>query len=211
MPAHASQEELRLAFAAGALPAAPALVLATQMALDPACRREVAALESIGGLLLEDMAPAALAAGTRERVMAALDLPLPPLPGVAGDGRLPTPLAALLPAPLERLPWRRVTRSLKDWILPEMAGGRARLMWVAGGTAIPRHTHRGLELTLVLEGAYRDGERRFARGDLQLADDAVDHQPLVSEPAPCLCLVVTEAPVRLTGRIGRYLNRFVRY
>lgn len=210
----ANHDELRLAYAAGTLAEAPALVVATEAALNADCRREVAMFEAIGGQLLEEMPPAALSAGTRESVLAALNEPFdePAPPAVRPPpGGLPAPLARYLPAGLEALPWRRVTRGLKDWILPEMEGGRARLMWVSGGTAIPRHTHNGVEMTLVLEGCYRDGATLYSAGDLQLADGRIDHQPRVETAAPCLCLVVTDAPVRLTGRIGRLLNRFVRY
>lgn len=213
----ANQDELRLAYAAGTLAEAPALVVATQAALDPACRRDVERYEALGGAILDAMAPAPLSAGAREDILALLDAaPREEAPdGAAGRlpaaGQVPAPLARYLPAPLERLPWRQVTRGLRDWLLPEMAGGRARLMWVRGGTALPKHTHNGPEMTLVLEGAYRDGGRDYAAGDLQLADPSVDHQPRVETRAPCLCLVVTDAPVRLTGRVGRFLNRFVRY
>lgn len=213
----ANHDELRLAYAAGSLAEAPALVVATQAVLDPACRRDIARYEAIGGAILEQMAPAPLSAGAREEMLALLDAPVAPparpapRSALPAAGQVPAPLVPYLPASLERLPWRQVTRGLRDWILPEMEGGRARLMWVRGGTALPKHTHNGPEMTLVLEGAYRDGRTEYGVGDLQLADPSIDHQPRVETREPCLCLVVTDAPVRLTGRIGRFLNRFVRY
>ncbi len=212
----ANHDELRLAYAAGSLAEAPALVIATQAAMNVACRREIARFEALGGALLQEMPPVPLAAATRERVLAALDGEEPPpvaapLSAPPAAGALPVPLARYLPGGLERLSWRRVTRGLRDWMLPAMEGGRARLMWVRGGTAIPQHTHSGLEMTLVLRGAYLDGGETYGAGDLQLADGSVDHRPFVAAAEPCLCLVVTDAPVRLTGPFGRLLNRFVRY
>jgi putative transcriptional regulator len=218
-PSLANSEELLLDYATGALPAAPSLVVATWLTLNPAARRQLGALEAIGGALLEESAPAPLAAGAKAALLARLDeapgAPATPAaspdPAAAGDRRLPAPLAALLPAPLERLAWRRRMPGLKDWDLPALAGGKARLMQVAGQTRIPRHTHRGLELTLVLRGAFEDGGQRFAAGDLQLSDPSVDHSPAVKARDACLCLVVTDAPVKLTGRFGRLLNGLVRY
>ncbi len=205
-------DELLLAYATGALAEAPALVVATQLTLNPQRRRQLRAFEAVGGELLAEIDPVAMAAPAKAALLARLDEPAvdAPAPTPPATG-LPAPLAALLPGGLEQLPWRRRLRGLKDWDLPALAGGKARLMWVAGKTAIPRHTHAGMELTLVLRGAYQDGAQTFAAGDLQLADAAVDHSPLVTALEPCLCLVVTDAPVRLTGRFGRLLNRFVRY
>ena len=128
----ANHDELRLAYAAGNLAEAPALVVATQAALDPDCRRDVARFEALGGAILETMAPAPLSRGAREEMLALLDAPPPEAAASAAAalppaaGQVPAPLARYLPAPLERLPWRQVTRGLRDWILPEMEGGRAR-------------------------------------------------------------------------------------
>lgn len=211
-PSLANSEELLLDYATGSLPAAPSLVVATWLTLNPEARQRLGALEAIGGELLEESPSAPLAAGAKMALMARLDEPQAAEPPPATvDPRLPAPLAALLPAPLEALPWRRRMPGLKDWDLPALAGGKTRLMQVAGHTRIPRHTHNGLELTLVLRGAFEDGGRRFGAGDLQLSDPSVDHSPAVTAADACLCLVVTDAPVRLTGRLGRLLNRFVRY
>ncbi len=218
-PSLANSEELLLDYATGSLPVAPSLVVATWLTLNPAARRQLGALEAIGGALLEESRPASLAAGAKAALLARLDEPQDETldeaqsapPPVAGGRGLPAPLAALLPAPLEALPWRRRMPGLKDWDLPALAGGKARLMRVAGRTRIPHHTHNGLELTLVLDGAFEDGGRTYAAGDLQLADPSVDHSPAVTRREACLCLVVTDAPVRLTGRFGRLLNGLVRY
>jgi putative transcriptional regulator len=42
------------------------------------------------------------------------------------------------------------------------------------------------------------------------ADHEVDHRPVADEGEDCLCLVVTDAPLKLTGRLGRLVNPFVR-
>ena len=207
----ATLDELLLAYATGALAEAPALLVAAHATLNPAARRRLRAFEAVGGDLLAAQEPLAMSGDAKAQLLARLDEPAPPAPPRPAEARLPAPLAALLPGRLEDLPWRRRMPGLKDWDLPSLAGGKARLMWVAGHTAIPQHTHRGLELTLVLDGAYHDGAERYAAGDLQIADEAVDHRPAVTAAEPCLCLVVTDAPVRLTGRFGRLLNGLVRY
>ena len=71
---------------------------------------------------------------------------------------------------------------------------------------MPRHSHRGLEATLVLEGGYSDASGHYERGDVQLGDASVDHRPVAAPGAPCLCLVYEEAPLKLTGPVGRWFN-----
>jgi putative transcriptional regulator len=74
-----------------------------------------------------------------------------------------------------------------------VAGGpRVHLVRVAGGRRVPRHGHRGVELTLVLQGAYTDSLGRFAVGDVAELDESVDHVPVAERAMPCVCLVVTE-------------------
>ena len=75
---------------------------------------------------------------------------------------------------------------------------------------MPRHTHRGLELTLVLTGAYCDAANCFERGDIQIADPTTDHQPVAQAGEDCICLVALEAPIWFTGPIGRLANPFVK-
>jgi putative transcriptional regulator len=61
---------------------------------------------------------------------------------------------------------------------------------------VPAHTHRGQELTLVLSGAYHDETGRFARGDFQELDSDVVHQPHAEQDIDCICLAITDAPLR---------------
>ena len=75
---------------------------------------------------------------------------------------------------------------------------------------MPFHTHEGCEFTLVLQGGYHDGDVGYARGDFQFADSSLNHSPVADPGEPCLCLAVLDAPMRLTGRIGRLVNPFIR-
>ena len=116
---------------------------------------------------------------------------------------LPQPLRGYVGADLEDVTWRPVIRGLEEAEL-DVSGPEfnVRLIRVAPGAAMPQHSHNGSELTLVLTGAYQDGSGRFARGDVQIADGDVDHQPTAEEGEACVCLIVTDAPIKLTGRLG---------
>ena len=92
-----------------------------------------------------------------------------------------------------------------------LPGSTTKLLRIQPGAAVPQHSHEGTELTLVLTGSFSDATGTFARGDLAITDSSVDHRPIAGEGEPCLCLTVVDAPLRLTGRLGRFLNPFVRF
>ncbi len=218
MPVHHPEDVHLLDYADGAASPSLELLIATHLSLCPACREQVSMLEAVGGSLLEATAPAGGEDGDGlDRLLARLDGPPPPPPRPAR--RLSGPPGAALPQPLADhlaglggITWRRVTDGLSWMELPGGADGeKLKLLRVAAGAPMPRHTHLGSELTLVLTGAFRDGDQVFRRGDLCLADTDTDHSPVAEPGEDCICLAYTDAPLRLTGPIGRLLNLFLRY
>jgi len=133
---------------------------------------------------------------------------------VAVDLTLPQPLRGYVGKPLDALPWKRVMTGMEAVeidLATKGRGSRARLLKLSPGTVVPQHSHRGSELTLVLTGGFSDGTTHYERGDFASSDADVDHQPVVDSEEPCICLTVTDAPLRLTGRWTRFLNPFVRW
>lgn len=215
MITHRPPEELLLGYASGSLPEPIALAVASHAALCPETAREIRRLEGLGGSLLDGLAPAELKAGALDRALAALDEAEPARPKA-----IATPAArALLPAPvwpyvkgdLANLAWRHRSPFIDTAELIADGGKRsAFLLRVKAGHPVPRHTHRGLELTLVLTGAYCDAANCFERGDIQVADPTIDHQPMAQVGEDCICLVALEAPIWFTGPVGRLANPFVK-
>ena len=60
-----------------------------------------------------------------------------------------------------------------------------------------------MELTLVLQGAFRDAEDRFGPGDVEIADEELEHTPVAEAGADCICLAATDAPLRFNRLIPR--------
>ncbi|MCD8563338.1 MAG: cupin domain-containing protein [Alphaproteobacteria bacterium] len=83
-------------------------------------------------------------------------------------------------------------------------------MKIGPGLKTPEHKHGGLELTLVLGGAVMDSEGIYRRGDLLVADETLTHSPQACPKAGCVCMVVTSAPVKLTGFMS-FLNPFLKF
>lgn len=207
-------DELLLAYASGSLDESMSLVVATHLTLSPQSRARVCDFEALGGALIEEIEPAALSGGALDAVMARLDgEDHPPVHSEPPrDGHvLPAPLRDYVGPDVDALRWKKVIRGVQEAEFPIGGGGRARLMRIESGVAVPKHSHRGTEATLVLEGAYRDATGYYDRGALQMADASLDHQPEATGGETCLCLVVTDAPIRLTGRFGRLLNPLIKY
>lgn len=83
---------------------------------------------------------------------------------------------------------------------------QTRLLRIPAGKPVPEHTHQGRELTLVLSGSFRDEVDHFGRGDIEEADGTLLHQPKADEDQDCICLAVTEAPLRFSSWIVRLVQ-----
>ena len=208
MIAHRPPEELLLGYASGALPEPVALVVASHAALCPETAREIGRLERLGGTLLDGLAPAELKSGALDRALAASPMPIVT---PAARALLPAPVWPYVKGDVANIAWQRRSADVDTADLVADGGERrAFLLRVRAGRPVPRHTHRGLELTLVLKGAYCDAANCFERGDLQVADTTMDHQPVAQAGDDCICLVALEAPIWFTGPIGRLANPFVK-
>lgn len=84
-------------------------------------------------------------------------------------------------------------------------GTSARLLAVDPRTPLPEHGHGGNEYTIVLQGGFADETGTYTQGDVAELDENVTHRPVVGNE-PCLCLVVTGAPLRFTQALPRLLQ-----
>lgn len=204
MPQHHPDEALLIEYANGSLGEAKALLVATHLALCPACRAVVAAGEAAGAALAFEDAAAEVgpmpdvAATPPVEALRAPSVPVAPVP---------EPLRGYLGRPVSALGWVPVLAGMKEYPLPEFAGrSSVRLLAIEPGRRMPRHTHEGLELTLVLQGSFADASGSYAKGDVATADASVDHQPQAGAAEVCLCLAVEDAPLKLTGFNGAVMN-----
>lgn len=215
MPVHHLDDALLIEYAAGSLAEPVSLVVATHLALCPHCRERVAHYEALGGALLEEsMREEEGQAEGFAALLARLDEPEPaPAQAQAAqapDIRLPMPLRGYLEDRLEALPWKSRGAVKSADLLPQVPGYSVRLMRIRAGAAMPEHSHHGLEMTLVLDGGFSDEDGHYQRGDISVVDGETVHRPVADDDGECLCLVVTDAPLRLTGRFARLLNPLLR-
>lgn len=209
---HHLNDALLMAYAAGNLPEAFSLVVATHVSLCDECRARLGAFEAVGGSLIEDSSTATLSDGALDACLARIGStrPEPRRAPIARQGLLPTPLHSYIGGDLESVKWRPIGRGVRQAILRTDRGASARLLYIPGGQAVPDHGHRGTELTLVLQGAFRDSTDRFGPGDVEIATEDLNHTPVAEAGSDCICLAATDAPLRFSGLIPRIAQPFLR-
>lgn len=209
---HHLSDQLLMAYSAGDLPEAFNLVVATHVSLCDECRARMAAFDALGGAVLDtsdvaEMSDASLAACLDRIDGLSQATARRPLRGV---GVFPAPLADYIGGGVDKVKWRPLGMGVKQALLPTGKDASARLLYIPGGQAVPDHGHRGLELTLVLQGAFRDEKARFGPGDIEIADEATQHTPMAEEGDVCICLAATDAPLRFNAIIPRLAQPFLR-
>lgn len=209
-----TSEELLLRYAAGRLRPAPALVVASHLAMSPSSRKLLAHYEGIGGALLDGEPMAPLSAGLFERTLARLDAPVRPESAVPAPGHEALALGVSIPDPLAGRsigPWRWLGPGMRfaRVDMPEDPAHNVILLRVAGGRALPEHSHSGEEVTLVLKGVYRDEAGRYREGDMVVEDGETNHTPVVDGEDECICLISIEGPMRFRSWLGRMVQPFI--
>lgn len=81
---------------------------------------------------------------------------------------------------------------------------RASLLHISVNGTVPSHTHRGYELTLLLEGTFEDENDKYVPGDFILLDSRHHHTPYTKEG--CLCYTIADAPLHFTKGVSKLLN-----
>ncbi len=210
---HHLTEPLLMGYAAGTLPEAFNLVVATHISMCDDCRAALAEYEAVGGEVMADVDPIDVAEDALAATMAMIEsgtLTEKPTPVRVKNSIFPGPLQDYVQGDLDNLKWRKVGGGVSQMILPTSKDASVRLLRIPAGTAVPDHGHRGTELTLVLQGAFVDDEDRFAAGDVEVANEDLQHTPVAEEGMDCICLAATDAPLKFSGLLPRIAQKFVR-
>jgi len=211
--------ELLLDHAAGTLSPSLDMLMASYAEVHPDAQASVNALHAVGGAMLEDIDGAPLSSDALDILLDRLedgDVEPARRPNPVMDARtrstVPAPVRRLLPASLDKLKWKSIPGGVREYSLDTGdSGKKASLLWFAPGTSVPKHTHKGREYTLILEGAYTDENGRVEAGDFVINDGSNHHQPVADANIGCLCLAVTDAPLQFSGVLGWFINPFLRH
>lgn len=211
---HHLTDDLLMRYAAGTLHEAFCLVIATHVTLCDECRARLAGFDALGGAVLDRAAAADMARdsldATLQRIAATpATATAPDRAATAGaDDSYPAPLSGYAGNGAVR--WRGLGLGVRQAILPTAPGARARLLHIPPGRTMPGHGHRGLELTLVMRGAYADAGGRYGPGDIEIAGEETEHVPMAEAGDPCICITATDAPLRFRALMPRMMQRLAR-
>lgn len=207
---HHLTDDLISGYSCGTLSEAVSLAVATHVSMCDECRALLESYDALGGGLLD----AVETDSTQDVSFAATMAKIKALPSAPQTkpvaSNVPAPLVDYIGTRLENVKWRPIGMGVKQVILPTSKGAIARLLYIPTGTAVPDHGHNGLELTLVLQGAFRDDSDEFSAGDIEVADDDMNHTPVAFGDQDCICLAVTEAPLRFSRLLHRVVQPFLK-
>jgi putative transcriptional regulator len=209
-------DALLAAYAAGGLPKSLHALVGSHLELNPESRIYVHALETALAASVDESEPVSVS--NRRSRLDAIFAARPVAARVSDEHGSDDPLTAepralrhFLGKSIEALEFRTVLPGVKECRIETDDGTTAIFYRIRGGKKMPQHTHEGSEVTLVIRGAFRDETGIYGRGAVSITDEDIDHTPVAVEGEECLCFAVMDAPLRLTGPIGKYLNRFIRH
>lgn len=205
-PRHHVADDLLFDYAAGSLAEGWSLAVASHLTFCAECRQRVSGAEAAGGQLLETLPSEATAGGSWAAVRSRLGHAEPIAPSVK-HAVLPAALRDYIGGDIDAIKWKALgTAGAQLRLKTGDRQTQVRLLKIPAGQPVPEHGHRGRELTVVLTGAFRDGETVFERGDIEDADSDVEHIPTATPDADCICLAVTDAPLRFKSWLVRALQ-----
>lgn len=211
---HHLNDALLMAYSAGTLPEAFSLTVAAHISMCDECRARLGAFDALGGNLIDETAPADIAPESFEETLALIENgPAPeakPAQPIRRKGVLPAPVQEYVGGDLEAVKWKPIGMGVKQAILPTSRDATVRLLYIPAGAAVPDHGHNGTELTLVLQGAFADEVDRFGPGDIEIANEDLDHTPVAEIGEDCICLAATDAPLKFRSFLPRIAQPFLR-
>lgn len=205
-------DALMARYAAGILPEPARVLVEAHLEMQSVNRLKVTEYETVAGNILERIEPVCLT--SRDEALRAV---FAAAPLATADTAPALPATPLFPKVIRdfagidaaEIPWKRKLPGFKEYSLGRIDGCDVSFFWLKPGRVIPAHTHEGYELALVLDGAFNDTRGRFAKGDISVADESIDHRPMAEAKCPCISFSVSQAPVKLTGSWRQLLGDMI--
>ena len=206
--------DLLTEYTAGNLPLAQAACVSAHMNYCEQCQRTASQLQDLGAVMFDALQGESVGEAQLDAVLARLD-DVPPLsyakPETGAVGRTPAILQRLMSGDFSDLTWKKITKTLSiSYLKTGDPNYEFALYQIKAGGKIPEHTHRGTEMTLVLEGGFSDAEGSYDQGDFIFRQATDVHAPTALQSEDCICLAVLDAPLKFTNWKYRWMNPFVK-
>ncbi|GLS25391.1 ChrR family anti-sigma-E factor [Marinibactrum halimedae] len=233
---HHPSTNLLAEYSAGATGIAESLAIATHLHYCSECRQQVKAMQQVGGNFFDSAERLGVSDEALTSLFEKIDLiesqqrhehchslasALPQnsasTNAIITNKRHHQPALASLPPVIaklvgnpSKLRWKMLSPSLK---VAHLKTGQTRcevsLIKIRAGGKVMEHDHGGNEFTVVLNGAFSDANGVYKEGDFLHKVPGESHSPNATANANCVCLTVSDAPIKFTGFIGKLLNPFL--
>ncbi|MFL0800558.1 MAG: ChrR family anti-sigma-E factor [Agarilytica sp.] len=213
-------EDILVEFSSGNLDWAVSIAVSAHLQLCPTCKQKVTQLNALGSAMLSRSESVAVEENSFEKLMTRIkstetDQETPTITPkeehTAGERtkHLPPVVQKLIPKE-KPLKWSFISPSLKA---AQLDSGQNKyevsFHKIKRGGKVAEHDHKGLEVTLILEGSFSDSQGNYVVGDFLVKKPGDVHRPIAAQDQDCLCLSVVEAPVKVTGLMGKLINPFL--
>lgn len=207
-------------YASGTLDWALSIAVATHLHFCKECQSHLHTLNGLGGELLSQIPTAKVDDSLLESLLGKLDdvepnphctLEHSPKLGASEEilKDIPPVVEKLLPTD-HKLKWSFASPSLK---MARLKTGQEKyevaFHKICAGGKVAEHDHKGLEITIVLKGCFSDSKGIYNPGDFIAKKPGETHRPIAAQNQECLCFSISEAPVHLTGFMGKVVNPFL--
>ena len=213
MPSFHPDETLLIELTAGQLDQATALVVAAHIEMCTECQRKADVYASLAAEFLEQSEGMPYSEATLNLLLQSVSrapettVISPSMTSSHQQDFYPSVLNKFLEQSPPKKAWQNRGSSLRQMhVTKGFNGAECKIMGVKAGNALPRHTHRGEEFVLVLQGGLSDHRGTLNRGDFIYSDASVEHTPIAEMGEECVCLVVTNGKLKFTGFFGRVFN-----
>ena len=212
MATYLPPDEMLADFAAGATPPAVSLLMAAHLTQAPESRARVRAYEEACGAMLRDEMPEPVSEDGFDAVMAMIgsDAPEPVAAGAAPEpeqtGPIPRPVLDQIGLGFDEIPWKFRLPGVSVYDFDGFGDQKVSLLRARPGATVPQHTHKGTELTLIMQGVMLDNGVEYHAGDVAVNTEDDDHRPKILGDEICYCLIVQQGDLHFTGRFSRILN-----
>ena len=206
-------ETLLVEYASGTLNEAQSLLVETYRTFCKDTCNQIKKFEDVGGILIDHMCGSVnMSKSSLEIVLERIETPPPPCKdkhACQEFGFLPQPVIEKLQERRRPPKWSRIYKGIRHCSVPTSAQNyHVMLVKLAPGSKTPHHHHKGVELTLVLQGAFHDEYGSYKAGELIICDETHHHTPVADAQTGCVCMMVTNGPVYFTRGMARLFNLF---
>ena len=215
---HPSSEML-LNHAMGNTNEAESLIISSHITYCSACKAEVAKYENIGGFYLKNHEELKVSKSLWNNLLDKIEdttqdrektnfLDYRIKTSLENNGvRIPSFLHQYLPNASDTKNWSSTINNVKYYNINfSESDYKGKMLEIPPGKIMPKHSHEGVEATMVFHGGYSDESGNYNKGDLVILEDNEEHTPISSEETGCICLVVYSGSLKFKGLLGSILN-----